>query len=171
MRYFYYLPLISLYASDARADCNDETVKHNSGLHLDTISDVSAHLGPVTVASLNLTSVFDCLRNCTGFNESIEYQLGTIGVSVNAPLDMIGDISEQILDKCFTSNEYGLNQLDYLNFIDGDTSTFAPLAGSAVDHRIVRTNIGPGLDGDGWQVGVIMDLNNSSDRLQPMDND
>lgn len=98
-------------------------------------------MGPVTVSSLSLVGVLDCLRNYTNITNNIGYKSGYVGVVVNISIDQLLPLSDDILHTRFSENEYGLHQLDYLSFTQGSTGRFNDLARAVSDDTVVYSNI------------------------------
>lgn len=152
---------LSLVVRALASDCASEIPKRD--FDEEYYATPEGHEGPVTIMSLNLTTVFDCLRNMTALDEPIGYRPGIAGIQVNVSLDDIDHISDAIYSTCFSDNEFGFTQLDYLTFTNGLTYPFTDISKSSNDNTIVRSNI------MGWPNnfvhGELRSLNNETDAI------
>ena len=102
---------------------------------------VTDHLGPVTIASLDLPQFFDCLRNNTNLTSIVGYLPGVVSINVNVSMGELGNYNESLLTKCCSTNEFGLTQFDYLVFTEGWREVFTGIDRADQDQQIVRSNI------------------------------
>lgn len=144
--FFHTLITTLLFAMIARAsDCDAEMVKREEGSSDSSEIPVDRHIGPVTVASLNLTGVFDCLQSLSNTNMTIGYKAVETGVWVNITLEDLVELTDEVFNTCFNENQHGLNQLDYLIFVDGHDTGYTDLRLATDDNSIVRSGIRDGL--------------------------
>ncbi|GAA24511.1 K7_11205p [Saccharomyces cerevisiae Kyokai no. 7] len=114
--------------------------------------DVTEHLGPVTIASLNLSRFFDCLRSNTNLTSTVGYVPGVASINVNVSMSELGNYNQTLLDTCCDTNSYGLTQFDYLVFREGWEDDYVSIDRSETDNTIVRSNIVGEIGGANLQV-------------------
>lgn len=59
---------------------------------------MTVHLEPVSISSLGLAELFDCLLNYIGLNRTVGYTTGIVGVKVNISLDELGVLDEYVVE-------------------------------------------------------------------------